>query len=304
MSLVRAGARRQISRARRVLQATDRPPAGVVVDDPGADDAAGRPSRLSDLDGVEVACQTAMPAAELGRDLLGRVAVEGEREGRNAPVHRGSPYSGTIVAAPARNRSPSVVLVRLDRGPADRVEVRDAAMNRRAARAQRACLVASPGRLVRRGPHLVRAPALEQLAAGEGEAEVRPVELVRRAEQDVDAERGDVDRPVRGEVDGVCPGERARPRGRARPPVGRRSASRPRWRRAGRRRPASGPRAAARGRRGRAGTRRRRRRSGRPGRGHGRARATARRCRRGRGGSRRSRRRRGARALLRATGRS
>ena len=38
---------------------------------------------------------------------------------------------------------------------------------------------------------------------------MRPVVLVGRAEQDVDAERGDVDRPVRGEVDGVGPGERA-----------------------------------------------------------------------------------------------
>ena len=38
---------------------------------------------------------------------------------------------------------------------------------------------------------------------------MRAVELVRRAEQHVDAERGDVDRPVRRVVDGVGPGERA-----------------------------------------------------------------------------------------------
>ena len=39
---------------------------------------------------------------------------------------------------------------------------------------------------------------------------MRAEELVRRAEQDVDAERGDVDRPVRRVVHGVGPRERAR----------------------------------------------------------------------------------------------
>ena len=38
---------------------------------------------------------------------------------------------------------------------------------------------------------------------------MRAEELVRRAEQDVDVERRDVDRPVRAEVHGVGPGERA-----------------------------------------------------------------------------------------------
>ena len=37
---------------------------------------------------------------------------------------------------------------------------------------------------------------------------MRAEELVRRAEEDVDAERGDVDRRVRPVVDGVRPGER------------------------------------------------------------------------------------------------
>jgi hypothetical protein len=41
------------------------------------------------------------------------------------------------------------------------------------------------------------------------EAEVRAAELVRRAEEDVDPERLDVDRLVRGEVDGVDPAEGA-----------------------------------------------------------------------------------------------
>jgi hypothetical protein len=38
---------------------------------------------------------------------------------------------------------------------------------------------------------------------------MRPAELVRRADQHVDADLGDVDRPVRRPVDGVDPGERA-----------------------------------------------------------------------------------------------
>ena len=40
---------------------------------------------------------------------------------------------------------------------------------------------------------------------------MRPEELVRRADEHVDAERGDIDRSVRGVVDGVGPGDRAGP---------------------------------------------------------------------------------------------
>ena len=64
-------------------------------------------------------------------------------------------------------------------------------------------------RLVRRGPHLVGAPGLEQLALPEREPHVRPEVLVRRADEDVDVPGGDVDRPVRRVVDGVGPRERA-----------------------------------------------------------------------------------------------
>ena len=58
--------------------------------------------------------------------------------------------------------------------------------------------------------HLVGPQALEQLALAERHAQVRPEELVRRAEEDVDVPAGDVDRPVRPVVDGVGPRERAR----------------------------------------------------------------------------------------------
>ena len=59
------------------------------------------------------------------------------------------------------------------------------------------------------GPHLVRAPVLEHLAAPEEEPEVRAEELVGRADEDVDARCRHVDRPVGRVVDGVDPGERA-----------------------------------------------------------------------------------------------
>ena len=95
-----------------------------------------------------------------------------------------------------------------------------------------------------------------ELLAAEGEAEVRAEELVRRAEEDVDAELGDVDRPVRREVHGVRPRERARlVRELDDPPRVRRS-SRRRSRRAGRRRRGCARSASARGRRGRASCRR------------------------------------------------
>ena len=60
------------------------------------------------------------------------------------------------------------------------------------------------------GPHLVGAPAFGELPADVREAQVRPVELVGRAEQHVGPGRLDVDRPVRSVVHGVDPGECAR----------------------------------------------------------------------------------------------
>ncbi len=70
---------------------------------------------------------------------------------------------------------------------------------------ERACLEAAVG-----GAHLVGAPAGGDVAAQVGEPEMRSVELVRRADEDVDADRGHVDRAVRAVVDRVDPGERSR----------------------------------------------------------------------------------------------
>jgi hypothetical protein len=75
---------------------------------------------------------------------------------------------------------------------------------------ERPGLEALAGRLERRRPHLVRPPPLHQVVPCVGDPEVRPEELVRRADQHVDAERRDVDRAMRREVHGVGPCDRAR----------------------------------------------------------------------------------------------
>src|SRR5581483_12059661 len=104
---------------------------------------------------------------------------------------------------------PEASLPRGDRLPAERLDVVDGGdepgeqLVRR-----RAGLETLAGRLDRRRPDLVRPPRLDQLTPAVGEAEVRPEVLVRRADQDVDAVRPDVDRSVRRVVNGVRPGDR------------------------------------------------------------------------------------------------
>jgi hypothetical protein len=104
--------------------------------------------------------------------------------------------------------------VRLDRVPAQRLEVLDCGeeAGEQLVR-ERPRLEPASHRLVGRRPDLVWTPRAQELLATVSEAEVRAEELVRRAEEDVDVELGDVDRPVRPVVDGVRPGERP---GRAR----------------------------------------------------------------------------------------
>ena len=101
-------------------------------------------------------------------------------------------------------------LVGANRIPADRLDVLDGGDEAREQLVRkRPGLEASPERLVRRRPHLVRSPRGEQLSACEGDAEVGAEELVRRADEHVDAERGDVDRSVGRVMHGVGPRERA-----------------------------------------------------------------------------------------------
>ena len=70
-------------------------------------------------------------------------------------------------------------------------------------------LEAVPGRVLARRAHAVGGPRLGEVAADRGDPEVRTEELVRRAEQDVDAERRAVRAAVRRVVHAVGPGERA-----------------------------------------------------------------------------------------------
>ena len=114
------------------------------------------------------------------------------------------------VGDPGEELLAEAALVRLDRVPAELVDVVDRGdeAGEQLVR-ERARLEARADGLGRGGPHLVRAPALEDFGAPEREPEMRAEELVRRAEEHVDAERGDVDRPVRRVVHRVGPGERA-----------------------------------------------------------------------------------------------
>src|SRR5262249_59156387 len=77
---------------------------------------------------------------------------------------------------------------------------------------ERRCAGLEPAAGRRRGRRagLVRAPRLEELRPAVRDSEVRAAELVRRTEQDVAAERIDVDPLVSGVVHGVDPGDCAR----------------------------------------------------------------------------------------------
>ncbi len=122
----------------------------------------------------------------------------------------GMPCRRQLSGRPARNRSPSARSCVRDELPADLVEVvdrRDEAGEQLVRERSRLVAVADRERVG--GAHLVRPPRLEQLEPAEGEPEMRAVELVRRAEQHVDAGRLHVDRPVRAVVHGVDPRERA-----------------------------------------------------------------------------------------------
>ena len=156
------------------------------------------------------------PDAEaLVREPLHRVdgvdAVEVDQERRDAAVHRLQPVDGRAVRQAVEEALAELALVGGDRlHPADRLEVRD----RRGEAGEelvrrRPDLEAAADRLRRGRTRLVRAPRLEQVVPAVRETDVRAAELVRRADEDVAAERLHVDRHVRGVLHGVDPAERA-----------------------------------------------------------------------------------------------
>jgi hypothetical protein len=70
-------------------------------------------------------------------------------------------------------------------------------------------LEAVAGRSLGRGAHAVGGQRFGQVGADRGDAQVRPEELVGRAEQHVEAPLGGAEAPVRRQVHAVGPGERA-----------------------------------------------------------------------------------------------
>jgi hypothetical protein len=66
-----------------------------------------------------------------------------------------------------------------------------------------------PWRILGRRPHPVRRERRRQVRPDRRDPEVRPEELVRRAEQDVESDLSCPQPPVRGHVNGVGPRERA-----------------------------------------------------------------------------------------------
>src|SRR5207302_5999836 len=121
--------------------------------------------------------------AEPFGDGAGRVVVDGEREGRYAAVHRLEPVERARIGEPVEKALAEQALLRLDRRPADRVDVLDGGDEAgEQLMGERAGLEAAAERLQVGRAHLVRTPRLEQLRASEREPEMRPEELVRRAD--------------------------------------------------------------------------------------------------------------------------
>ena len=133
------------------------------------------------------------------------------RERRDAALHRRRARAGA--SRPAGRRGTARRAPARARGSRPSRPTRRSRPPRRSPRAARgrACPSRSVAeRLVAAGRTLYGRQRSSSSRAPVGEPEVRAEELVRRADQHVHAERGDVDRPVRRVVDGVRPGERAR----------------------------------------------------------------------------------------------
>ena len=149
--------------------------------------------------------------AESRCDLARAEPVDREGKGRHAAVHPRNAVD------PARRRQageealPERSLPADDRRPADRLDVLDGRDHpREQLEGLRARLEAVAEGLARLRSHLVRTPALRGRAADERNPEVRTEELVRRADEHVEAERLHVDLSVRAVMDGVGPRECAR----------------------------------------------------------------------------------------------
>ena len=184
----------------------------VVVHDPDPEAAVREVESFHDLERVVVA----WPGSDVApRELVGEL-LGGPRRMRQGESGRPAFHGANSVQRVRLREAVEETLAELtlpgdDRVPTDRLDVLDrgGAAGKELV-GERARLEAVADRLVRAWTHLVRAPEFEHLALAEEEPEVWAEELVRRADENVDARCRHVDRPVRGVVHGVHPGERAR----------------------------------------------------------------------------------------------
>jgi hypothetical protein len=182
------------------------------VDDADPNGAVVEAQALHDLDRVVVAVPHGEAALTEPRCcFLRRERVVRDREGRHASLHRRDAVQAPRVGEALEELLPALPLVLEHEVPADLVlQVLD---RRDEAREQlvreRARLEAVPDREVVGRPDLVRAHALGEVPLHVREAEVRAVELVRRADEDVGARRLHVDRAVRPVVHRIDPRKRA-----------------------------------------------------------------------------------------------
>ena len=180
------------------------------MDDPDPEAAFGEAEAVHHLERVVVAVPDGEAALRQALRGHGRSEpADVEAEGRDPAVHRRQAVEGACLGEAGQKALAELPLVRDDRVEADRAQVPDGGdeAGKELVR-QGAALEAGSERALRRRPDLVGAPALEQLRPREREPEVRPVKLVRRAEQHVCAHGADVDRPVGRIVHRVDPGQR------------------------------------------------------------------------------------------------
>ena len=209
----------------------------------------------------------------------GEWPVDVERERRHAALHRRQAVERAAVGEAVEELLPERALVRLDRRPADRLDVLDRGDE---AGEQLVRERAGLERMRRRAAPCTCATAPRGRRGRYASPRCGPKNLYGEQRRTSAPSSPTSIGAVRRVVHGVDPGERAGAVRELGDAPSRRSACRRRSTRAGTRRRACDRSASARDRRSRASCRRRSRRSRPSGRGRARARARARRCRRGR----------------------
>ncbi len=183
------------------------------MDEADAHRAVRQPEALHDLDRVVVARPDGdVLRGQLVVDLEGRTPGDVQGEGRRAAVRGRDAVERHPVGKPGEEALGEVALVRRGSRPS-RVSSTYSTAATSPAKSSCCCVPVSKRAASGSsgaGRTLYGRSSSSSSARTKKRPEVRPEELVRRAEQDVRARGRDVDRPVRRVVDGVDPGERAR----------------------------------------------------------------------------------------------